>query len=359
MSICRSVPLGLALLLLIGHCYAEHELASDWQQHVRELVAGRQLDAALLSVDQQLKQSPADLEAHGWRGRILAWKGRWPEAESEYRTVLKRVPSDVDILAALADVLAWQGQNVEALQILDQAQRISPSNPDILLRRGKVLLFLGQKSEARAQFHEVLAQNPQNSEARKGLQGIAPENRYELRVGEDIDTFNYTDAALAHSLMFRSRWSQRWSTLFATAIYQRLGHTATKGTVSSTFRISKKDWITAGGADADDHSIIPHYETFYEYGHAFRLGNSFFRALETSYQQHWFWYRGAHVLTIGVNQLLYLPHDWTWTVTVNGARSGFADSGVEWVPSGSTKLGFPLVLGKSRVRCGQRKLCAS
>jgi len=109
MSICRSVPLGLALLLLIGHCYAEHELASDWQQHVRELVAGRQLDAALLSVDQQLKQSPADLEAHGWRGRILAWKGRWPEAESEYRTVLKRVPSDVDILAALADVLAWQG----------------------------------------------------------------------------------------------------------------------------------------------------------------------------------------------------------------------------------------------------------
>jgi hypothetical protein len=65
--------------------------------------------------------------------------------------------------------------------------------------------------------------------------------------------------------------------------------------------------------------------------------------MEASYQQHWFWYRGAHVLTIGASEMFYLPRDWTWTITTTGARSGFDRTSVEWVPSGSTKLGFPVL----------------
>jgi hypothetical protein len=48
------------------------------------------------------------------------------------------------------------------------------------------------------------------------------------------------------------------------------------------------------------------------------------------------------VLTVGSSEIFYLPRDWTWTFTLTGARSGFAGTGVEWVPSGSTRLGFPL-----------------
>ena len=341
MPLCLSGALCLAVALFIGNCYAEQDLSSDWQQQVRELAADRELDAALATVDQRLQQFPEDLEARGWRARILAWKGRWPEAESEYRLVLQSAPSDLDILTALADVLFWQQKNREALQVLDSALSLSPSNPEVLSRRGRVLLILGRTSEARAEFRQVLAQDPQNPQARRNLNGIEI-TRYELRIGEDVDTFNFTDAALAHSLTLKSRWSRRWSTIFAAGTYQRFGETATKGTASATYRITGDDWITAGAADAADHGIIPRREAFFEYGHGFRIRNPFFRALETSYQQHWFWYRGAHVLTVGVSELLYFPHDWTWSVTVNGARSGFSGSGVEWVPSGATKLGFPL-----------------
>jgi hypothetical protein len=43
-----------------------------------------------------------------------------------------------------------------------------------------------------------------------------------------------------------------------------------------------------------------------------------------------------------VAQTYYLPRDFTWNVTVTGARSGFASTGVDWAPAGSTRLGFPL-----------------
>jgi hypothetical protein len=204
------------------------------------------------------------------------------------------------------------------------------------------LSILGRTADARAEFRQLLACDPQNQEARKALKGLAIETRHELRIGEDVDTFNYTDTAQAQSLSLASRWSRRWSTSFGTSFYQRFGEDAVKGTASATFRITKQNWVTVGGASANDQGVIPRSEASFEYGYGFRIHNSVLRALETSYRQHWLWYRGAHVLTIGASEIFYLPRDWTWTFTLTGARSGFAGAGVEWVPSGSTKLGFPL-----------------
>src|SRR5437667_7777466 len=144
MQICRSMRLRVlwaAVLVLTADCYGEERVTVDWQQQVREHVTNRQLDAALATVNQRLEYSPADLEAHGWRGRILAWQGCWTEAEFEYRSVLQSAPSDVDILTSLADVLVWQEKTQDALQFLDRARLLSPSNPEILTRRSKVLLI--------------------------------------------------------------------------------------------------------------------------------------------------------------------------------------------------------------------------
>src|SRR5260370_42602398 len=40
--------------------------------------------------------------------------------------------------------------------------------------------------------------------------------------------------------------------------------------------------------------------------------------------------------------LFYLPHDWTWSVGLTGARSRFSGTGAEWRPSGLTRIGFPI-----------------
>jgi len=48
-------------------------------------------------------------------------------------------------------------------------------------------------------------------------------------------------------------------------------------------------------------------------------------------------------LTLNGAAILYLPREWSLTLGATGARSAFSGTGVEWRPSGSTRLGFPLV----------------
>jgi tetratricopeptide (TPR) repeat protein len=320
----------------------QHLAGENWQHSVRDQVKEGRLDAALSTVEERLAANPGDLEAHGWRGRLLAWKGRWAEAEGEYQWVLQQAPKDTDMLSALADVLVWQKKLQSALEIIEEARAGSPSDQEIQLRRARILRALGRTAEARAQFREVLLLNPGSAEAKSGLSSLKSEYKHELRFGNDVDSFNYTDTAQTQSIILNSRWTERWSTLVTSNIYQRFGQQAQKFGASSTVRVSGLQWLRIGGAGANDHGIVPRSEAWFEYGHSFRLQNAWFRGVEVSYQQRWLWYAGAHVLALALAQTYYLPRDWTWNLTVTGARSGFTGTGVDWVPSGSARLAFPL-----------------
>lgn len=338
----RALHAALAAVLLSTLPAFPQDTTSDWQQQVLGQVKSQQLDAALASIEQRLTGHPEDLEAHAWHGRVLAWKGRWADAETEDRRVLENVPNDTEILAGLSDVLLWQGRPEEALRILDRASSLAPQQVEILLRRARVLRELGRTAGAKNEFRQILAFDPENKEAQSGLAGLAETTRHELRLGVDVDTFNYTDTAQAQTLTLGSRWSPHWSTLFGASFYQRFGENPGKFIASAALHFTRKDWLNVGGAIAPKNSVIQTNEAFFEYGHGFRFDNSWVRGLEASYQQRWVWYRGAHVLTLSVTQIYYLPRDWTWALTVTGARNGFVGTGIDWVPSGSSKLAFPL-----------------
>jgi tetratricopeptide (TPR) repeat protein len=333
----------IAVLLLVGFVqFLSAQTTGDWQEQVRKNVENQHIDAALALVDQRLADAPEDLEAHGWRGRLLAWKGRWPEGEAEYKLVLDKVPDDTDILTGLSDVLLWQKKYTEALQTLDRARKISPSDPEILSRRARVLALLGRTSEARSEYQQTLLFDTHNADARTGLDGLSENTKHELRVGEDVDIFNYSNAAQTQSVSLSSRWNPRWSTVFGVSTYQRFGQDAVKFLASTGIHLTTRDWFTVGSAVASSQSVVPTNEAFFEYGHAFRIENRWVQGLESSYQQHWFWYQGARVLTLNTSQTLYLPHEWTWSLNLTGARTGFLGTPVDWTPSGYTKLGFPL-----------------
>jgi len=331
----------LAVVSLAQAAWAQQE-TSDWEQQVREKVRLHQLDSALSLVNQQLQQNASDMEARGWRGRILAWQGQWASAETEYRRVLEQFPNDTEILCGLADVLLWQGKLKEALAVIDHARELDGTQAEILLRRARILRALQDAAEARSQYQELLKLDPENQEAKTELAGVATENRHELRIGSDGSSFNYTTPAEDEVLFLTSHWTPRFTTTFNTGFYQRFGEVAGNVVGSGSFRITKSDWLTLGGAVANHQTIIPENETFFEYGHGLRFSNRWVQGLEASYQQHWFWYQGAHVLTLSGTQLYYLPKEWTWTISVTGARSGFTNTGIEWVPSGYSRLGFPL-----------------
>jgi tetratricopeptide (TPR) repeat protein len=339
----RSLRTVIAALLLIGsvHLLAA-QTADDWQSQVRKDVENQHIDAALAIVDQRLADAPEDLEAHGWRGRLLSWKGRWSEGEAEYKLVLDKVPNDTEMLTGLSDVLLWEKKYTEALQTLDQAREISASDPEILSRRARVLALLGRTPEARLEYRQTLLFDTQNTDARAGLDGLGENTKHELRVGEDVDLFNYANVGQTQGVSLSSRWNQRWSTDFGVNTYQRFGQDAVKFLASTALRLTARDSFTIGSAVANSQGVVPTNEAFFEYGHGFRIDNRWVKGLESSYQQHWFWYRGAHVLALNTSQIVYLPHEWTWSLNLTGARTGFLGTPVDWTPSGWTKLGFPL-----------------
>jgi tetratricopeptide (TPR) repeat protein len=318
------------------------QTGGDWQQRVQDEVKTQHLDSALAIVDQRLANAPQDFEAHGWRGRLLAWKGRWSEAVTEYQLVLKDFPDDTDILTGLADVLLWQKNYPEALQVLDRARTISPSDPEILTRRARVLALLGRPREARSDYQEVFHLDAENVEARAGLTNLDEVTKHEIRIGDDIDFLSYANDAQTQSVSLSSRWNNRWSTIFAVDTYQRFGQDAVKFQATGDFHVDAQDWVGVGSAVANGQGVVPTNEAFFEFGHAFRFNNPCVRGLESSYQQHWFWYQGAHVLTLTTNQIVYLPRGWTWSLNVTGARTGFSGTPVDWTPSGWSKLGFPI-----------------
>lgn len=311
----------------------------DWRARVQQAIAEHRWVEALEVTEARLSDVPGDAEAHGERARLLAWSGRWSEAEAEYRWVLARSPDDVDILTGLADVFVWQGRHEEALQVLNEAAAHSRS-AEVLLRRGKALEALQRRAEAGDDFRAVLALAPANREARAHLAGLLA-YRHELRFGAGADAYNRSDAAGLQTLAVRSRWSPQWATEFSFAAHQRFGAQVQRVGAQVDRRLGA-NWISVAAVQSSSGSVLARREASGEFGRAFRLAGRFILGLESSGQQRWLWFDGARVMVLSTSQLLYLPHDWTFLLTVRGARSSFDGAGSEWQPSGSVRLGFPL-----------------
>lgn len=332
----------LALFLLAAPLYAQ-QAAVDWQEQVKTLVAQKHLEEALQVTEKRLEAAPQDVEARGWRGRLLLWTNRLPEAEADYRQALAAAPKDTDLMSGLAAVLARELRFDEALKLLTEAKALDPRRSDIRVQRGSVLRALERYPEARQEFSEALRLDPKDPEARAGLKSIPVQTKHLLRAGNDTDFFNYTDTANTQSVSLDSRWTPKWSTSFAGSAWQRFGVNAGKFTAAAAFHFTQRTSLAVGGAAANDQAVIPHSEAFFELDHGFHLGNhSAVRGVDASYVQHWFWYQGAHVLTITPSLLFYFPRDWTFQLAGIAARSGFSGLAPEWRPSGVGKLGIPL-----------------
>jgi Flp pilus assembly protein TadD len=340
----------LRLAVIVALCliwaleaFGQNRPAENWQAEIKECIAKKNMAGALRIADARLQIAPGDFEALGWRARLLYWSGRGDEAEREYRAILGTYPNDTDVLLGLVDVVLSEQKSEEALQLLSRAQALLPPSAEIEVRRGRALRAMGRSSEARVAFRQALALEPANSEARAGLDSVAEGPRNELRVGMDIDKYNFTDHWRAVTLSLRSDLASRWTSNFSSTFYHRAGQDATRFSGALTFRMSRRDSLTAGFAAARDQGVIPKGEAFLEYGHGLSFNKkSFVRGMEVSYAQRWLWFDSPRILTFTPSALLYLPHDWTWQITVAVARSHFPTLPVGWRPSGSTRLSFPL-----------------
>lgn len=322
--------------------------ATDWLERVKKSVARRDLTVALQAVDGRLAAVPDDSDAMGWRAQILAWTGQRKDAEATYRQALRLSPKDGDFLLGLATLLAQDGRNGDALALLDAAAQIPPARADVLNERGRVLRALGRRNEARGAFLEAEALGPRNisvtdDEARAGLRSLEGPARFEIDVGNETDTFNYTGAANTQTIAFVAKPNARWIFSTEADIYQRFSANAEKVIGSATYRLTPSNAFTVGGGGGNAQGIIPRRETYFEYGHGFRISEKkAVRGIEATYHQHWFWYQEAGVLVFTGTMATHFANDFRWTMSGSAARSRFNGAAVAWEPSGYGRLDFPV-----------------
>jgi len=333
---CVSSPalsLCLVVLTLPATRAAGQEQQSDWQAQVRKYCDVSDWPSAMRVVEAEMVRAPQDLDVKAWHARVLTWAGRLEEAEHDYREILAVDKSDPDNWAGLAAVCLREGKMEEALRAVEIAMQMDPNRADLHAAYARVLHAAGQRIEARAEF----AKAPQPIKA-----GRRPKN--ELRVGIENDSLSYTLANQGQGATLITRWTPLWATNFGGGFYQRNGIFAEKFVGSITLHAHSFAAITAGGAIAGDNTVIPKSEAFFDFDRGLSIRDAkILKGVEFQYGQHWYWYQAARILTLNGAATLYLPRDWSLTFGATGARSAFSGTGVEWRPSGISRLGFPLV----------------
>jgi tetratricopeptide (TPR) repeat protein len=336
----KQLALTALCALSFGSLLFAGQANDDWQARVRDLVQKKNLTAALHVADARLAAAPQDLEARGWRARLLAWSGRWNDAESEYRTVLESAPNDVDILVGLSYVLAWEKRYNEAIVLLKRAEEIDPKNPEVDVALGRALRGTGQR---RLALQNALLLDPQDEDAKSGLDSLRAAPHFTLSGGLDVDTFNYTSSAYAVTNTLTDQINSKWLASVSAVGQSRFGSDAGTFLSSLGYRFTAHDSLTIGGGFANAQPVVPQSQAFFEYGHGFTVAEQGpLRAVETSYRQQWYWYHGARILTLTPQFQLDLPREWYWSFQLTEARSTFQNLAPGWEPSGLTRLGFPL-----------------
>jgi tetratricopeptide (TPR) repeat protein len=340
---CPVLSLCLVVLTLLPCPAAAQEQQLDWQAQVRKYCDAGDWPSAIRVLEQEIARASGDLDLKAWRARVLAWSGNLAEAQQQYLAILKLSPNDPDDWAGLASVYAREGQKEDALRALDTAVQLDPKRADLHAARARALRALGKRSEARAEFQKALTLDPPSAEARVGLKSLRAEPKHELRVGNETDFLSYTVANEGSWASLATRWTPLWATTLGGGLYQRSGVIAAKFIASATAYLPRLGAVTAGGAVGHDNAVIPKSEAFFDLDHGWKTGEgTFLRGVEIAYGQHWYWYQAARILTLNGAAIIYLPREWLFSLAATGARSAFSGTGVEWRPSGSMRMGFPL-----------------
>jgi tetratricopeptide (TPR) repeat protein len=329
--------------------FALAQQPTTWQEEVRKCAEAQDWTAAMSIVEREIAGAPQDMDVRTWRARVLLWSGKVAEAEREYHEILTVVPNDPDDWMALANVYSREGRAQDALQALNRAVELDPKRADLHVERGRALRATGNWPEAKLEFRRALELDPNSKEAELGLLSLRSGPRHELRGGVNTELFSFAGPNNLEGVSFTSHWTPRWTTNVSENFYQRAGMDAETFLASVTRKLPRLGAVTVGGAAAHDNSVIPRNEAFFDYDQGWRLaGSKPLRGLEIVYGQHWYWYTTARILTINEMTLFYLRHDWTWSVGLTGARSHFSGTGVEWRPSGLTRIGFPISAWEER-----------
>jgi len=331
----------MPLLVLVLSFASQLTAQANWISRVRNEVAANNLQGAADIVNARLEEDPGDLEAQTWRARILSWTGRLRESELAYRNVLGQVPNDVDVLLGLSDVLFWEEKLQGSLEVLNRVEQLPHSTADVEQRRSRLQLAM------RATNSGMIPQPVPSSWEPPGRNMY----RYSLSIGTESDLFSYGSAAQLQTLGLGVNWNRRWSSQFSTASYRRLGQSAEYFSSGATYRFTGSQSIAISFGEGTHQQITPVRQLSADYDGGTRRHFGLVQGIEFAGHSAAIWFVGSQVTVLGGSSIAYLPRDWRWIISGNGAQAKFDGLPPAWTPSFSTKLSAPL-LSRMRVELG-------
>ncbi len=250
------------LLLVLFHLLplpAAADRGGDLDAGVAQVRSG-EYAAATETLRGILENDPGNREARLWLARALSFSGDFRGGEREYREVLSAYPGDVEARLGLSDVLAWQKRYRESGLVLSDLGKERPEDPEVWVRRGKVAFWDGNPEEAKRHFAQTLSLDPENEEAKRGLDLIAAKaarvTRTEVELGGAYLRIRRANPGSQVHAAVRDKRIAGWEFLGRADYLHRFGEDEGRGTAGIT-----RKW-EGGGSLRFEGGISPDADVF-------------------------------------------------------------------------------------------------
>jgi tetratricopeptide (TPR) repeat protein len=134
--------------------------ASPSQEHAVDTTGPGEPDPDIAELDEALRLTPNDAEAHRRRGNLWGRKGEMDRAIADYDEAIRIDPNDIAIFRDRGVMWQRNGELDKALVDLDRAVRMSFADPGVYNDRGAVWFEKGRYDRALADFDQALKINP-------------------------------------------------------------------------------------------------------------------------------------------------------------------------------------------------------
>jgi len=128
----------------------------------REFAFDRKYKKAKLLCNYILNELPNYGDVRTLKGRILAWEGKYENAEIELLNVVKRSPYYEGGYSALLDLYWWSEQDEKAIEIAKKVKENEIKNPDIGFKLAKAYQRMNNLDKANKLIDSILQLYPNN-----------------------------------------------------------------------------------------------------------------------------------------------------------------------------------------------------
>ena len=173
-------------------------------QNAREQLKERQLEKALNTYDEILKENPEAAAAYMGIGKIHLREGRLDEAENYFKGALHVTQKTAPVLAMLAKVAHRRGDLEKALELNQEALDVDRKFVRAALGMGKIFFQLERYDDAHKMVITALKYNPNLNEA-------------DILLSRIMQKLGHSEQAIKNLEKLLVRESESWSAYFLQA----------------------------------------------------------------------------------------------------------------------------------------------